>query len=114
MVAAADRAAWPQPHGWGAHPEHFEKMLEAPLPVPWEQAKHLLKDYATIRGYICGTHGQPSKTQKLAPKAYLPADGAQEEDTKFPEAEQCLMIFGGSQEYPLRCAHAQPLAKELG
>jgi hypothetical protein len=41
--------------------EHFEKALEAPCPFHSGQAKHLLKDYATIRGYIRGTIGQQGK-----------------------------------------------------
>jgi hypothetical protein len=41
----------------GAHPEHFEKALEAPCPFHGGQVKHLLKDSATIKGYIRGTLG---------------------------------------------------------
>jgi hypothetical protein len=58
MVAAVDRAARPQPRRHGACPEHFEKALEAPYPFHSGQAKHLLKDCTTIRGYIRGTLGQ--------------------------------------------------------
>jgi hypothetical protein len=41
--------------------EHFEKALESPCPFHGEQAKHLLKDYATMKGYICSTLGQQGK-----------------------------------------------------
>jgi hypothetical protein len=58
MVAMADHAASPQPRRCAACLEHFEKALEAPYPFHSGQAKHLLKDYATIRGYIRGTIGQ--------------------------------------------------------
>ena len=37
--------------------------------------------------------------QKLAPKAGEPADTAPEDDTEFPEADRCIMIFEGSQTY---------------
>jgi hypothetical protein len=38
-------------------PEHFEKALEAPCSFHDGQAKHLLKDCSTIRGYIPSTLG---------------------------------------------------------
>jgi hypothetical protein len=37
---------------------HFEKALESPCPFHEGQAKHLLKDYATMKGYIYSTLGQ--------------------------------------------------------
>ena len=52
-----------------------------------------------MKGYIHSILGQQGKAQKPTPKASDPADGAQEEDNEFPEAERCLMIFGGSQAY---------------
>ena len=61
MVAMVDRAVRPQTHGHGACPEHFEKALEALYPFHGRQAKHLFKDYATIRGYIRDTLGQQGK-----------------------------------------------------
>jgi hypothetical protein len=57
MVATVDRAAMPQPHRWGAWHEHFEKALETPCPFHGGRAKHLLRDCATIRGYIRDTLG---------------------------------------------------------
>ena len=66
MVAAVDYATRPQSHGWGMCPEHFEKALKAPHPFHQRQAKHLLKDCATMRSYICGTLGQLGKAQKPA------------------------------------------------
>jgi hypothetical protein len=39
-------------------PKHFKKALEALCLFHEGEAKHLLKDYATIRGYICSTLGQ--------------------------------------------------------
>jgi hypothetical protein len=46
----------------GVHaPKHFEKALEAPYPFHGGQVKHLLKDCTTMRGYFCGTLGQPVK-----------------------------------------------------
>jgi hypothetical protein len=48
----------PEPRGHGACLEHFEKVLEAPFPFHEGQAKHLLEDYTTIRGYIRGTLAQ--------------------------------------------------------
>ena len=97
MSAAIDRVARPQPHGRGARPERIKKVLEAPCPFHGGQAKHLLKDCATIRGYIRGTLGQQGKAYKPASKAGEPMDGAQEADAKFPEAKRCLMTYGGSQ-----------------
>jgi hypothetical protein len=61
MVITVDHAARPQPHERAARPEHFEKALEAPCPFHEGPAKHLLEDYATIRGYIYGTLGQQGK-----------------------------------------------------
>jgi hypothetical protein len=61
MVVVAQRVALPQPRRWGACSKHFEKVLEAPYPFHMGQAKHLLKDYTTIKGYICGTLGQLGK-----------------------------------------------------
>ena len=61
MVVAAQRAARPQPRGRGPHSKHFEKALEVPCPFHGGKAKHLLKDCATMRGYIRGTLGQPGK-----------------------------------------------------
>jgi hypothetical protein len=58
MVAMANRAARPQPHRRGARPEHYEKALEAPCPFHGGQAKHLLKDCATMKGYIRNTYDQ--------------------------------------------------------
>ena len=101
MVDAAERAARPQPHGQGSCPEYFKKALEAAYPFHGGQAKHLLKDYATMKGYIHGTLGQQGKAQKPALKAGDPVGGAQEEDAEYPKAECCLMIFGGSQAYEL-------------
>jgi hypothetical protein len=83
------------PRGLGAHPERFEKVLEAPCPFHGGQTKHLLKDYAMIRGYIHSILGQQGKVQKPAPKAAEPVDAAPEDDTDFPKADCCLMIFGG-------------------
>jgi hypothetical protein len=40
---------------------HFKKVLEAPFLIHRGQAKHLLKDCTTIRGYIRGTLGQQGK-----------------------------------------------------
>ena len=57
MSAVTDRAARPQPRGRGVRPERIKKALEAPCPFHGGQAKHLLKDYATLRGYIRGTIG---------------------------------------------------------
>jgi hypothetical protein len=57
---------------------------------------HLLKDYATIKGYIRGTLGQHGKAQKLAPKVSELIDASLEEDSEFSKADHCLMIFGGS------------------
>jgi hypothetical protein len=54
----------PQPHRWGAWPEHFEKALKTPCPFHGGRAKHLLRDCATIRGYIRDTLGQQGKDQK--------------------------------------------------
>jgi hypothetical protein len=53
----------------------LEKVLEAPCPFHRRQAKHLLKDCATIRGYIHGTLGQPGKAQKPTKKADVVVDG---------------------------------------
>ena len=61
MVAAVDHTTRPQPRGHGARPEHFEKVLEAPYPFHGGQAKHLLKDHATMKGYIHSTLGQQGK-----------------------------------------------------
>jgi hypothetical protein len=61
MVATVDRAARPQPHKHSACPEHFERALEVPCLFHGGQAKHLLKDCATIRGYIYGTLSQQGK-----------------------------------------------------
>jgi hypothetical protein len=61
MGAVADHATRPQPRGCTTHPEHFEKVLEAPCPFYGGQVKHLLKDCTTIRGYIRGTLGQQGK-----------------------------------------------------
>jgi hypothetical protein len=58
MVAAVDYAARPQPRGHAVRLEHFKKALKAPCPFHGGQAKHLLKDYTTISGYIHGTLGQ--------------------------------------------------------
>jgi hypothetical protein len=59
MVATAEHTARPQPRGGGgARPEHFEKGLEAPYLFHKGHLKHLLKDYATVRGYIRNTLGQ--------------------------------------------------------
>jgi hypothetical protein len=77
-------------------PKHFEKALEGPCPFHGGQAKHLLKDCATIRGYIHGTHGQYDKAQKPAPKASKLANTSLEDDAEFPKANRCLMIFEGS------------------
>jgi hypothetical protein len=66
------------------------------------QAKHLLKDCATMRGYICNMLDQQGKALKLAHKADDPADAAQGEDTEFTEAKCFLMIFGGSRVYESR------------
>jgi hypothetical protein len=49
-----------------------------------------------MKGYIHSTLGQQGKAQKPVPKAGDLTDGALEEDNKFPEADHCLMIFGGS------------------
>jgi hypothetical protein len=57
MVDVADHAARPQPHGCGAFPEHFEKVLEAPYSFHKGPVKHLLKDCTTIRGNIRNTVG---------------------------------------------------------
>jgi hypothetical protein len=54
----ADRATRLQPRRRGARPNHFEKTLKDPYPFHGGQAKHLLKDYATVRGYIRSTLGQ--------------------------------------------------------
>jgi hypothetical protein len=75
-------------------PEHFEKALEAPYPFHGGQAKNLLKDCAIIRGYIRNTLGQKGKPQKSALKANGPLDAAPKDNTEFPEADRCLMIFG--------------------
>ena len=77
-------------------PKNFKDTLEAPCLFHGGQTKHLLKDCATIRGYICGTLDQEGKAQKLALNVGRPADAASEDNTKFPEANCCLMIFGGS------------------
>jgi hypothetical protein len=69
MVAMADRATRLQPRRRGARPNHFEKTLKDPCPFHGGQAKHLLKDYATVRGYIRSTLGQQGKAQKPALKA---------------------------------------------
>jgi hypothetical protein len=61
--------------------------------------KHLLKDCATIRGYIRGTLSQQGKAQKPTHKASELTDATLEDDAKFPEADHCHMIFGGSQAY---------------
>ena len=58
MVAAADHATRPQPHWHTACPEHFKKVLKAPCQFHGGQAKHLLKDCATIKGYIRSTLDQ--------------------------------------------------------
>jgi len=76
MVAVADCATRPQPHGCATCPKHFEKELEAPCLFHKGQAKHLLKDYTTIRGYIRGTLGQQGKAQLPTPKADEPVDAA--------------------------------------
>jgi hypothetical protein len=100
MTVMADHVARPQPCGHDTCPEYFEKALEAPCPFHGGQAKHLLKDYATIRGYIDGTLGQQGKAQKLAqkpaPEAGEPTHTTPEDDAEFPKANHCLMIFGGS------------------
>jgi hypothetical protein len=54
----ANPATRPQPHRHVAHLEHFKKVLESPCPFHREQVKHLLKDSATMKGYICSTLGQ--------------------------------------------------------
>jgi hypothetical protein len=96
MVAAADCTVGLQPFGHAMCPEHFEKALEAPCPFHGGQAKNLLKDCAIIRGYIHDTLGQKGKPQKSALKANGPLDAAPKDNTEFPEADRCLMIFGGS------------------
>jgi hypothetical protein len=59
--AATDHTARTQPRERGAHPKHFKKALKASCPFHGGQTMHLIKDYATIRGYICGTLGQQGK-----------------------------------------------------
>jgi hypothetical protein len=58
MVTAANPATRPQPHGRATHLEHFKKALESPRLFHGERVKHLLKDCATMKGYICSTLGQ--------------------------------------------------------
>ena len=57
-MAMADRTAKPQPRGRGASLEHFVKALKVPCPFHGGQAKHLLKGYATMKGYMRSTLGQ--------------------------------------------------------
>jgi hypothetical protein len=57
-VVVTDRVAKSQPRERGTCPEHFEKALEAPCPFHRGQLKHLIKDYATMKGYIRGALGQ--------------------------------------------------------
>ena len=57
-MAAVDHTTRPQPHRRGAFLEHFEKALESPYPYHRGKAKYLLKDYATMKGYIHSTLGQ--------------------------------------------------------
>jgi hypothetical protein len=83
------------PRGLGAHPECFEKVLEAPCPFHGGQMKHLLKDCAMIRGYIRDILIQQGKLQKPVPKATEQVDAAIEDDIEFPKIDCCLMIFGG-------------------
>ena len=55
-----------------------------------------------MKGYIHSTLSQQGKAKKPALKAGDPVGGAQEEDNEFPEAERCVLIFGGSQAYESR------------
>ena len=84
------------PMGTLRAPSTSRRHLKTPCPFHGGHAKHLLKGCATIRGYICGTLGQQGKAQKQAPMASEPVDAASEDDTEFPEADRCLLIFGGS------------------
>jgi len=83
-------------------PRALQEGIEALCLFHGEQAKHLLKDYATMKGYIHSTLAQQSKAQNPTPKFGDPMDDAQEEDNKFPKAEHCLMFFGGSKAYESR------------
>jgi hypothetical protein len=94
MVVVADRANIPQPRGRAVSPEHLKKALEAPCSFHGGQVRHILKDYATMRGYIHSTLGPQGRAQKPTPKAGDPTEAALEEDAEFPD--RCLMIFRGS------------------
>jgi hypothetical protein len=57
------------------HAQNTSRRRSRPLPVSRGQAKHLLKDCATMKGYICDTLGQQGKAQKPALKADDPTGG---------------------------------------
>jgi hypothetical protein len=83
MVAVADRVARPYPHGCCARPEHFQKALKAPCPLHGDRQSTSSKTVPPI----AATFVEPSASR---------ADTAPKDDTEFPEANHCLMIFEGS------------------
>lgn len=67
------------------------------------QAMHLLKGCNTMRSYVKGSFNlNKGKVYKPPQKAHKEADRGKDDGTNFPNAEECLMIFGGAQAYESR------------
>ena len=88
LVIAVDRA------GKQGLPDHFNKLMDSPCTNHAYSVKHLFKDCELLKRFLRQASGPKEGDGK---EAMAKKGGAASKDGDgFPEPEECIMIFGGS------------------
>ena len=90
MVAAAHRVGKQPPQGL---PDHFNKLMDSPCTNHSYPVKHLYKDCEFLKRFLRQAGGPKGDSKETAAKK---GGTAGKDGDGFPDPEECIMIFGGS------------------
>ena len=91
MVAATDRTGKQPQQGL---PDHFNKLMDSPCTNHAYPVKHIYKDYELLKRFLRQAGGLKEGDGKEA--AAKKGDAAGKDGDGFPDPEECIMIFSGS------------------
>ena len=91
MVAAADRTGKQPQQGL---PDHFNKLMDSPCTNHAYPVKHLYKDSELLKCFLQQIGGPKEGDGKEATAKKGGTTG--KDGDGFPDPEECIMIFGGS------------------
>ena len=84
-------------------PDHFNKLMDSPCTNHAYPIKHLYKDCELLKRFLQQTGGPKEGDSKEA--AAKKGGTIGKDRDMFPDPEECIMIFGGSDGVYSKCQH---------